>query len=465
MLRDHAPVVDLFSLVPALDLRFEPVLARLDLLLDEDHLVQAVKGDLARRCPQTLRTGRPSTPVDVILRLLVVRRLYGWSYAQTEQFVGDSLVLRQFCRLGLTRVPDHTTLIRWAALIQPTTLQDLLDHVVQLACQLQVTRGRKLRLDSTVVDTAIHYPTDSRLLADGVRVLGRLVRRVKPVLGEQLGGVRDAFRSRTRSARRCVQALHRLARSRDSAGAVARRTVYHRLLTITRQVVRQAERVHSTITDRQAPDPIVPARVPHELARVLPLVRRVIDQTERRVLTGEAVPSAEKVVSLVEPHTAVIPQHKPGQAVAFGHKVWLAETEGGIVTYVQVLAGAAADAPQVMPTLERHIARFGRPPDLLTGDRGCSTATVRHQVAATGVRRVALPAAGPSRSRMTTAAEARAFRRAYRWRAGIEGRIGVLKHRYGLARCPDHGEAGFHRWVGFGVLVANLVTIARATIL
>jgi IS5 family transposase len=143
--------------------------------------------------------------------------------------------------------------------------------------------------------------------------------------------------------------------------------------------------------------------------------------------------------------------------------MWLGEVEGGIITEVQVLAGAAADAPQVVPTLERHIARFGRPPDLLTGDRGCSTATVRHQVAAAGVRRVALPAAGSAPSRATTATITRAFRRAYRWRAGIEGRIGVLKHRYGLTRCPDHGEAGFHRWVGFGVLVANLVTIARAT--
>jgi IS5 family transposase len=172
------------------------------------------------------------------LDLQVVRRLYDWSYAHTQPFVVDSLVLRQFCRLGLARVPDHTTLIRWAALIQPTTFQVLLDHGVHLACQLQVTRGRKLRLDSTVVETAIHYPTDSRLLAEGVRVLGRLLRRVKPVLDEPLAGVRDAFRTRTRSARRCVQAMHRLARRRDPAAAQERQTVDRRRLTSTRQVVR-----------------------------------------------------------------------------------------------------------------------------------------------------------------------------------------------------------------------------------
>src|SRR3990172_741613 len=132
MLRDCYPAVDLFALVPALTQEFEPVLAQLDRLLDDDGLVQAVTADLARRRPATATTGRPSTPVEVILRMLVVKRLYGWSYAETEHFVGDSLVLRQFCRLGVERAPDDTTLLRWARLIQPATLDRLLDHVVEL---------------------------------------------------------------------------------------------------------------------------------------------------------------------------------------------------------------------------------------------------------------------------------------------------------------------------------------------
>src|SRR5713226_2810840 len=198
MLRDRYPATDLFALVPQLALAFEPVLARLDTLLDDDTLFQAVRRDLARRRAHTCQTGRPSTPVEVILRLLIVRRLYDWSYAETEHFVNDSLVLRQFCRLGLERVPDDTTLLRWANLLQPATLQTLLDHVVALARQLHVTRGRKLRLDSTVVDSPIHHPTDSSLLGDGVRVLGRLIRRAKPAVAAQLAGVRDAFRTGTR---------------------------------------------------------------------------------------------------------------------------------------------------------------------------------------------------------------------------------------------------------------------------
>ena len=463
MLRDRYPAVDLFALVPALSLAFEPVLAQLDGLLDDDTLFQAVKQDLARRRPRTLQTGRLSTPVEVLLRLLIVRRLYGWSYAETEHFVGDSLVLRQFCRLGLERVPDDTTLLRWAALIQPATLDRLLDHVVALAQQLKVTRGRKLRVDSTVVQTPIHYPTDSSLLGDSVRTLGRLIRRARPRVGHALTGVRDAFRTRTRSARRQVQRIHRATRQKGAAAVAAQRAAYERLCQVARQVVRQAERVQQAVAALGEADERVPERVRSELARVLPLVQQVIAQTEHRVLQGEPVPAEAKVVSLVEPHTAIIPRHKAGRPVEFGRKLWLAEVEGGIITAARVLDGAPPDAPEVLPSVTRHQRQFGRLPDCVAGDRGCSTATVRRELAALGVRRVALPHTGRPSAASRVLERQRWFQRSYRWRAGIEGRIGVLQRSYGLARCPDHGAAGVERWVGWGVLTANLVTIARAT--
>jgi IS5 family transposase len=463
MLRDRYPAVDLFGLVPALSLEFEPVLARLDQLLDDDEVFRAARDDLARRYPHTLETGRPSTPVEVLLRRLIVRRLYGWSYAETERFVGDSLILRQFCRVGLERVPDDTTLLRWANLIRPATLERLLDHVVALARRLQVTRGRKLRVDSTVVQTPVHYPTDSSLLADGVRMLGRLIRRARPIVAERLVGVRDAFRTRSRSARRQLQRIHRLARRKGEAVAEEQRSAYDRLCRVARRVVRQAERVRQALAGRE---PVADRRGEHlarDLDRLLPLVGRVINQAERRVLRGESVPAAEKVASLVEPDTAILPRHKPGQPVDIGRKLWLAEADGGIVTQARLLAGAPPDAGEVEPSLERHHRQFGHPPDLLTGDRGCSTATVRRRAEAAGVKRVALPHTGPPTAASRERERQRWFQRGYRWRAGIEGRIGVLQRVYGLDRCPDHGADGLERWVGLGVLTANLVTIARVT--
>jgi IS5 family transposase len=149
MLRNRYDRTDLFALVPQLGLRFEPQLEQLDHLLDDDEIFDLVRGDLARRSPKTGSRGRPSTPVEVILRMLVVMRLYRWSYEQAEYFVNDSLVLRQFCRVYLERVPDDTTLIRWANTICPETIERLNDRVVQLARSLKVTRGRKLRVDTS----------------------------------------------------------------------------------------------------------------------------------------------------------------------------------------------------------------------------------------------------------------------------------------------------------------------------
>ncbi len=133
--------------------------------------------------------------------MLVVKHLYHWSYEQAEQWVSDSLVMRQFCRIYTAKVPHDTILLRWANLIQPQTLERLLDHVVTLARQHHVTHRRKLRLDSTVVETNVHYPVDSTLLADGVRVLARTIRRAKPILEDSVERARTLFRDRSRKVR------------------------------------------------------------------------------------------------------------------------------------------------------------------------------------------------------------------------------------------------------------------------
>src|SRR5262249_34857124 len=171
LLRTRYKRTDVSALAPQRGRRCGPRRGQLDRLLDDDELLERVRDDLARRYPRTRSRGRPSTPVEVILRMLVVKRLYSWSYEQAEYFVNDSLVLRQFCRVYLEKVPDDTVMIRWANTIGPETLQALNDRVVQLARSLKVTRGRKLRVDTTAVETDIHFPTDSGLVGDGVRVV------------------------------------------------------------------------------------------------------------------------------------------------------------------------------------------------------------------------------------------------------------------------------------------------------
>src|SRR6266496_689325 len=141
MLRDRYEPMNVLALVSAPGMQLDPLLTELDRLLDDDALFQAVKADLARRHPRTLTDGRPSTPIEVMLRLLVIKHLYGWSYDQSCQLVSGSLVLRQFCRVYVEAVPRDTTLLRWANLIRPTTLQTLHDHVVELAASIRSVAG------------------------------------------------------------------------------------------------------------------------------------------------------------------------------------------------------------------------------------------------------------------------------------------------------------------------------------
>jgi IS5 family transposase len=455
MIRDRYTAMDLFALVPQWQLQFEPELAELDRLLADDELFQQVKADLVQRYPQSLRTGRPSTPVEVVLRLLVVKHLYGWSYEQTEQFVNDSVVLRQFCRLYLAPVPDDTTLLRWANLIQPATLPRLLDRVTELARARQVTRGRKLRLDSTVVETDIHHPSDSTLLADGVRVLSRLLRRAKAVVdaGAAAGG--ELWRDRTRTAKRLARRIGATMVHNKQGTEQARRALYQRLLAVARASHRQAARVRTLLPPERA------AQLETAFGRFVPLVARVIDQATRRVLHGEQVPAPDKVLSLFEPHTAVLRRGKARQPTEFGAKVVLAEVEGGLVTRYTVCTGNADDALSLPDSLAHHQRSFGRPPDLLAGDRHFYSGANCRLAAAAGVRRVVLPHHGqPGRGDAARERE-RWFRRGHCFRAGIEGRISVLRRRFGLRRCRYHGAAGMERWVGWGIVAHNLWSTSR----
>jgi len=457
MLRDHAVAVDLFALVPALQLRFEPELAELDRLLEDDHIFRHVKADLSRRRPHTTETGRPSTPIEVILRLLVVQHLYDWSYAQTEQFVGDSLVLRQFCRLGLEPVPHHTTLMRWSNLLQPETMHRLLDRVTELARGLKVTRGRKLRIDSTVVATAIHYPTDSTLLFDGVRVRSRLVQRATLAL---TGRRRRVGVQRLRAAKQLVRRIDATAAAQATARDRAERpTLYRRLLGMAQASLDQAERVRHTLATRAEPT-TRPLRA--ALGHMGELVQQVIVQTQRRVVDGDSVPASAKLVSLFEPHTAIVRRGKAHLPAEFGRKIMFDEVEGGLVTRYAVLVGNPPDAPQLPRSLDHHQTCFGQVPTLLTADRAFFTLDNDRLAHDLRIRAVALPRPGPLTPTQKEVRHSATFRRAYRWRAGIEGRISVLKRRFGLARCRYHGDAGMERWVGWGLLAHNLRQISRS---
>jgi len=421
-------------------------------------MFEAVKADLAKRYPRTLVTGRASTAVEVVLRMLVVKHLYGWSYEQTEQWVNDSLVLRQFCRVYLEKVPDDTTLIRWANLREPATLQGLLDHVVGMAQALKVTKGRKLRIDGTVVETNIHHPTDSTLLQDGVRVLGRLLRRAGRELKGALPHGQRWIAQQTQAARDAwMNIVHAAARRGEEAEA-SMRSAYAVLLEVSEQLLEQAQRANQALRQRTTK----PAqRLADQLTNLMPKVQQVMRQTQRRVLQGQSVPARDKLVSLFEPHTAIIRKGKFGKAVEFGRVLWLDEVEGGIVSRYAVLSGNPADADQLHPSLDHHAQVFGKPPNLLSADRKVYSPSGEAYAMGQGVKYVAIPKPGACSPTRQAHERLPWFRSGRNWRAGIESRISLLKRRFGLRRCRNHGQDGMQRWVGWGIIAYDLWAIGR----
>jgi IS5 family transposase len=278
------------------------------------------------------------------------------------------------------------------------------------------------------------------------------------VLGEGAALGAAAFRTRTRSVRRVTQRLRRVARRKGEQAAEELKQAYAKLIGIAQRSRRQAARVTATLR-AQAVDQ--GQRLAERVDRLLPLVDRAIAQATRRVLQGEAVPAADKLLSLFEPHTQAIRRHKPGKLTEFGRKVLLDEVEGGIVSHDAILADVGLEHPHFVASLDAHQERFGHPPALVARDRGLYSPENEERARERGVKRIVLPKVGRASRERQQHERQRWFRRGFRFRAGAAGRIHVLKRDYGLDRCRDHGEAGFGRWVGWGIVTHNLAQIAK----
>lgn len=435
-------------LLPDGDKLWDAELREIDAVLDDEAIVDLVAAALRRRRPKSASRGRLGTPVVVVLRMLVLKHLYEWSFAECEREVRGSLVYRAFCRIDCERVPDAKTLIRLAALLGPAVLTDILARLVHLARERRVVRGQRLRVDTTVVETNIHYPTDSSLLADGVRVLTRTMRRIRAEVGDAGLEVRDRTRS---MARRVFEITQRSRQATARTGAKVREQtkarmteLYREVMAITRATVREAERVSEQVA---ATVDLGVQALRDELRETVGLVRRVLAQTRARVRKGDPH-YPDKLLSLFEPQTEAIRKGKAAKPTEFVKVVKIQEAEAGLVTDYEVCPMRVPDQELWLPALTKHQELFGRPPKLAVADAGFASKDNERAATDLGVEHVALP-----RTRGRPAPKAnpppprqRWFRRALRWRTGCEGRISVLKRCHGLRRCRYRGLRGMERW-------------------
>ena len=390
-------------------------------------------------CPHTGARGMSG---DQVLRVLLLKQMNGFSYRELEFHLADSVTYRSFCRFGaLEPTPTRATLAENLKKVRASTLEAIGAMVLRYAAERGVERGRKIRVDSTVVETNVHAPTDSSLLWDGVRVLTRLLGRADEHFGFRL------YTDHTRRAKRRSLAI-------QHTGSKAKRTAAYRdLLKVAGKSVGYAQRAIKHLEGNTGAQ-----RLAEELAHFTQLLEQVIDQTRRRVLEGERVPASEKLVSLFEPHTDIIVKDR--RDTLYGHKVFVTAGASGLILDCVVEAGNPADSTMALPMLERQTALYGRPPRQAAMDGGFASKENLKDAKALGVEDMCFQKKrGLKVSEMTRSSWV--YKRLRDFRAGIEGLISFLKRAFGLDRCTWRGAESFATYVQASVLTANLLTLAR----
>jgi IS5 family transposase len=433
---------------------WEPWMRVVDELLEDEELVDAVYEAQGRRHEQSRTSGRPQTPAEVALRMLILKHVRNWSYETLEREVRANVVYRSFCRIGTEKVPDAKTLVRLGQVIGPETIAELHGRIVALAQQRGVIRGRKMRVDTTVVESNIHYPTDSGLLNDGTRVLTRTMKQIE----QKVGGLKRKVRDRKRSVRKRVIAIAHALRHKGVEGDLQRKQEYRKLLRLTRQILNDSRGVLQEVEALPARRRRGVSGLGERLEEMADQVRRVVRQTKARVFAG-LTQFPDKLVSLFERHTEIIRKGKAGKPNEFGKLVEIQEAENQIITHYEVYEQRPSDQHLLLPAVEAHRRKLGRVPGWVAADAGFYSRANEEGVRAMGVKYVSIPNRSTRSAERRKLEKQRWFKRGQKWRTGCEGRISLLKRRHGLDRCRYHGLHGMRRWVGLGVIADNLINI------
>jgi transposase, IS5 family len=382
-----------------------------------------------------------------------LKHRYQLGYESLCREVADSIGWRRFCRLGLDQpVPHPTTLVKLVRRAGPEVIEQLNQALVAKLADDKLLRARKLRVDTTVVEADIDYPTDADLLEQAVRKLGGLVRRIKG----RGAASRTRFRNRGRAAGRRMKQLARTLRRRTGVAMAEVDRLTGEVAGIARQSLREVQAVarnaRSGLARRPGDGRL--GRLVGELEETIAATQRLLSQTDQRLAGNRVIP--DRLVSLSDPDARPIRKGKPRTPTQFGYTLLLAEDERGFVADHQLHKGNPPDAPQLVPAVQRVIGVTGRSPDTVVGDRGFGTAANDQALEALGVKRVGLQRNGtPGRARLAVE-RTRRFRRLRNWRVGIEARISHLKRSFGLRRTRLRRLGGARTWVELGIFAYNL---------
>ncbi len=409
------------------------------------------------------RIGRPSIPMETYLRLMFLKFRYRLGYESLCREVADSISWQRFCRIPLgTRVPHPTTLMKITTRCGDDAVAGLNEALLAKAATAKLLRTDKVRADTTVVEAAVAYPTDSGLLAKAIGTMARTVERIKAAGGATRTRARDRRRSAGRRARSIASKLRlRGEQQRDQAQTAVRRItgelagIAEQAMREANSVIRNARRALRTATGQRKGRL---HRAINHLGTIVGRTERVVAQARSR-LSGVMPESASRLVSLHDVDARPIRKGRLGKPVEFGYTALFVDIAVGVILDHTVEIGNPPDAPQLAPAIARITGRAGRTPRAVTADRGYGEASVERDLHELGVRSVAIPRKSKPSAARRELEHRRAFRDKVKWRTGSEGRINHIKRSYGWNRTELTGIGGARTWCGHGVFAHNLVKI------
>jgi len=413
------------------------------------------------------REGRSSKySADQVLRVAIVQACEGESLRSVTVRIDESGFLRRFTRIHNDKMMSFSTFCALRNTITPQTWSEINNLLGKYAITHEMITGEKLRVDTTVVETNIHWPTDSSLLYDVYRKVASLLKS----LNKEHSWVLEGRRLQVRRVKRLTQKItRRLSKKRSASrgdNLDSAREAYSRLISYVSDILALANEVVSTFQAQHAPRrrSRVQVGLVSQLALLIEYIelgRRVISQAERRVIEGEKVPSSEKIYSIFEPHTELIKRGKAGKPIEFGHSILLNQVEGCFITSFEAFNPKADESKLLSSIVARHEQLFGTAPDVLTADKGFYSSMEELRKLEEKIEVVSVCKKG----RRTEDEEAREhghdFKMAQRFRAGIEGSISVLKRCFGLFRCLRKGWEHFAAFIGNSIFAHNLCVLAR----
>jgi len=403
------------------------------------------------------KIGRPTVPIATYLRLMYLKSRYQMGYELLVKEVNDSIQWRRFCKIPFTeKVPDSTTLIKLTQKYGPEVIKELNATLLQKLKERKVIRGKKLRMDTTVVESDIHYPTDASLLSDGVKAITRIVTKIKKA------GIatRTKFVNRTPKVKKEILKVAKILRKRTAKSIKEIDKQTRKLFSITKEVISRGEAVlGSARRGLKTSGDRVTTRLINELSRILKISRKVVKQTEQVVAGNHKLPN--RIVSIYDVEARPIRKGKLSRPTEFGHKTRLPETENGIISDYEILKNNPGDSKQFRKCIRSHIETFGKAPEEVAADRAFYSRSNERWAHKKGVSKLSIPKRGKKSKQRQLYERQFWFRRLQKWRAGSEARISLLKRKFGLGRSRYRGTAGTNIWVGWNIMGYNLAQSAR----